>query len=92
MITGKVFADGKEMKTQLPDIKKGTSLNFQTEPLPNGKVRVSVQVDDKEVTLDWRANDKAGSEPPSPTSPDPSLPSFFFAMKFAQEHWKIGVE
>ena len=80
--------DGKEMKTKLPPIKKATTLTFQTEMLPNGKVRVSVQVDDKEVTLDWRVlvRSEKGLDPAQ------NSPSFYFALRFAQEHWKVGVE
>lgn len=86
---GNVFVDGQEMKTKLPPIRKGTTLTFQTEPLPNGKVRVSVQVDDKEVTLDWKV---PSLKVASFGSMQSSAPSFFFALRFAQEHWKIGVE
>ncbi|KAL8562546.1 hypothetical protein ACOMHN_045811 [Nucella lapillus] len=86
---GEVFVDGKEMKTKLPSIKKGTTLTFQTELLPNGKVRVSVQVDNKEVTLDWRAR---CLKDPDQEQRQTSSPSFYFAVRFAQEHWKIGVE
>ncbi|KAL8588929.1 hypothetical protein ACOMHN_012967 [Nucella lapillus] len=86
---GEVFVDGKEMKTKLPSIKKGTTLTFQTELLPNGKVRVSVQVDNKEVTLDWRAR---CLKDPDQEQRQTSSPSFYFALRFAQEHWKIGVE
>lgn len=80
-VAGNVFVDGHEMKTKLPPVRKGTTLTFQTESLPNGKVRVSVQVDDKEVTLDWKV----------PT-PGNFGHKFYFALRFAQEHWKIGVE
>lgn len=77
------------MKTKLPPIKKGTILTFQTEPLPNGKVRVSVQVDDKEVTLDWKVS---AFTMPGVALMESSTPSFYFALRFAQEHWKVGVE
>ncbi|KAK7493342.1 hypothetical protein BaRGS_00015468 [Batillaria attramentaria] len=87
---GNVFVDGQEMKTKLPPIRKGTTLTFQTEMLPNGKVRVSVQVDDKEVTLDWKVSSQAGVN--VGLMQNESVPSFFFALRFAQEHWKIGVE
>lgn len=86
---GEVFVDGNEMKTKLPSIKKGTTLTFQTELLPNGKVRVSVQVDNKEVTLDWRAH---CLKDPDHEPRETASPSFYFALRFAQEHWKIGVE
>ena len=91
-IAGTVFVDGNEMKTKLPPIKKGTTLTFQTEMLPNGKVRVSVQVDDKEVTLDWKANysNAVGFGPMQMMQPP--APAFYFALRFAQEHWKVGVE
>lgn len=101
---GNVFVDGQEMKTKLPPIRKGTTLTFQTESLPNGKVRVSVQVDDKEVTLDWKVLPltvgkigSAGNMGPtgntvSAVNMQASAPRFFFALRFAQEHWKIGVE
>ena len=80
------------MKTKLPPIKKGTTLTFQTEMLPNGKVRVSVQVDDKEVTLDWKANSSNSMGFGPMQMMQPPSPAFYFALRFAQEHWKVGVE
>lgn len=91
-IAGTVFVDGNEMKTKLPPIKKGTTLTFQTEMLPNGKVRVSVQVDDKEVTLDWKANSSNAVGFGPVQMMQPPAPAFYFALRFAQEHWKVGVE
>jgi hypothetical protein len=44
------------MKNRLPDLTKGSKLNIETEVLSNGKIRVSLEVQDKAVTFDWKIN------------------------------------
>lgn len=93
-VDGKVYVDGQEMKTKLPFWGKGSSVTFDTEVQPNGKVRVTVQVEEKEVTFDWNlpfiekymkdfTNEQNHSRPKE---------KFYFAMVFANEEWKVGVE
>ncbi|KAK6168986.1 hypothetical protein SNE40_020124 [Patella caerulea] len=97
-IDGTVYVDGNVMKMKLPPLKKGSAINFQTEPLPNGKVRVGIEVQEKEVTFDWKTG--SVTSPQSPTMPSMNLTvqrqysshNFYFAMKFAHEDWKVGVD
>ena len=90
-----MYVDGQEMKTKLPFWGKGSSVTVDTEVQPNGKVRVTVQVEEKEVTFDWNLpfiekymNEHYADEQ------DHSRPNekFYFAMVFANEEWKVGVE
>ena len=41
---------------KLAEIKKGSVVAFETEALPNGKVRVSVQHEDQALTFDWKVS------------------------------------
>ncbi|KAK0058945.1 cytokine receptor-like factor 3 isoform X1 [Biomphalaria pfeifferi] len=96
---GSVFVDGQEMATKLPEIKKGSVVAFQAERLPNGKVRVSVQTENKEVAFDWKVDLSNRSSGPlqmltAPVIGDSSnnKVGFFFGIKFSQEDWKIAVD
>ena len=92
-----MFLDGQEKLTKLPALKRGSLVTFETEVLASGKVRVTVEVDEKIVTFDW-------SLEKSKTSPEGLLSAIsmsegqgdkinlFFAMKFIAEGWRIGVE
>ncbi|XP_005101005.1 cytokine receptor-like factor 3 [Aplysia californica] len=96
---GSVYVNGQEMTMKLPEIRKGSIVAFQAELLPNGKVRVSVQHEDKELTFDWKI------EVPPPSSAGPSMLlgmgagepaedrlALYFGIKFSQEEWKIAVD
>lgn len=94
-VDGKVYVDGQEMKTKLPFWGKGSSVTFDTEVQPNGKVRVTVQVEEKEVAFDWNLpfiekymNEQYTKE----TNKCRPKETFYFAMVFANEDWKVGVE
>ncbi|XP_046361558.2 cytokine receptor-like factor 3 [Haliotis rufescens] len=97
---GKVYVDGQEMKTKLSPIVKGSVLTIKTEPLPNGKVRVSVEANDKEVTFDWKAEAPQGGAAGFSATPMQGMPlsrqfsahQLYFAMRFTHEDWKIAVE
>lgn len=93
-ISGVVFVDGNEMKTRLPPFVKGCTITFHTELLPNGKVRVSVEVKEKEVAFDWTI-DSPDTELSASFGAFPnmsSLKSFYFGVRFSHEDWKITVE
>ncbi|XP_041363481.1 cytokine receptor-like factor 3 [Gigantopelta aegis] len=98
-INGYVFVDGLEMKMRLPPLTKGSALTFQTEPLPNGKVRILVQIKDKEMAFDWKIEQPvdllnfAGlPQMGFPLQRQASANQMFFALKFSHEYWKVGVE
>ncbi|XP_052773791.1 cytokine receptor-like factor 3 [Mya arenaria] len=92
---GTVFIDGQEMKTRLPCLTRNSLVTIETEILPNGKVRASVQVGDKELTFDWKVGKQVtlgmiGGLGMSPLTE--SAPCFFFGMMFSHEDWKVSVE
>lgn len=92
---GTVFIDGQEMKTRLPGLSRNSSVSIETESLPNGKVRVSVQVEAKELTFDWKIDKHVtlgmiGGLGMTPLTE--STQCFFFGMIFSHEDWKVGVE
>ncbi|KAH9513082.1 Cytokine receptor-like factor 3 [Bulinus truncatus] len=96
---GHVFVDGQEMAMKLPEIKKGSSVAFQAEQLPNGKVRVSVQTEDKEVAFDWKLDVSNYCAQTLPLLKSPFMGDsadnkvgFYFGIKFSQEDWKIAVD
>jgi len=83
------------MKTRLPHLSRNSTVNIETELLPNGKVRVSVQVGDKELTFDWKVDKQVtlgmiGGMGMAPLTE--AGPSFFFGMIFSHEDWKVSVE
>ena len=84
---------------QLPEIKRGSIIGFETEAVSNNKVRINIQTEDKEVTFDWKI------EPNSPSAGDKGTPgfglagsetqeeqSFYFGVRFSQEDWKVAVD
>ena len=83
------------MKTRLPCLTRNSSISVETETLPNGKVRVSVQVGDKELTFDWKVDKLVtlgmiGGLGMTPLTE--STQCFFFGMIFSHEDWKVSVE
>lgn len=79
---------------KLPEIKKGSVVSFQAEELSNGKVRVSIQTEDKEVTFDWKVLNSSSSLGllSAPGDASNSHIAFYFGIKFSQEDWKIAVD
>ena len=100
MFSGSVFVNGQEMTMQLPEIKRGSIVAFEMEPVSNSKVRVNIQTEDKEVTFDWKV------EPTSPSVDDRGAfglagltgsnaqeeRAFYFGVRFSQEDWKVAVD
>lgn len=88
---GIIFVNGARMTTRLPSLKKNSVLVFQASRLHHssigggatgkggtGKFRVSISVDDKEVTFDWTAT----------VNEDDAL---FFGCVFEHTGWQLSV-
>ena len=77
---GAIIVNGNSMVTKLPALKKKSIVVFQASRLNNtsGKLRVSIAVDDKEVTYDWTTSTNAKDE-------------LFFACVFEHTGWKLSV-
>lgn len=82
------------MKTKLPMLTRGSAATIETEDLGNGKVRVSIEVEGKAVTFDWKVDQKADVERLMGLGMGPASTSvcLYFGMKFSHEDWKVGVE
>lgn len=91
---GTIFVNGQEMKNRLPDLNKGSKLNIETEVLSSGKIRVSLEVQDKAVTFDWKVNKNfdIGQLAGMGLGQGPSGQPLYFGLIFSHEHWKVGVE
>ena len=93
-----MFVDGQEMKTKLPQLKKGSLLVFETEELNNGKIRVSVELEEKMVTFDWKKEtnetevSSLGMMGMCIGQKDTRKTNLYFGMKFSHEGWKVIVE
>ena len=88
-----MFVDGQEMKTKLPPLVRNSIVTIGTQTLTNGKVRVSIEVEEKELTFDWKIDRHVTLNMIGGIGlQDDSTQKFFFAMQFSHEDWKIGVE
>ena len=74
---------------------------FDTEVLQSGKVRVSIEVDDRIATFDWSIETSTSTPVALPMATSlffsaneskEDIIKLYFAMKFASDDWKIGVE
>lgn len=93
--TGAVFIDGQEMKTRLPSLSRNSTVTIETESLASGKVRLCIQLEDKELTFDWKIDRQVtlgmiGGLGMTPLTE--SKQCFFFGMIFSHEDWKVSVE
>lgn len=68
------------MVTKLPVLKKNSVAVFHVTKEKSGKLRVSISIDEKEVTFDWTV--------PSIISDTNQL---FFACGFEQTGWQLSV-
>lgn len=75
---GIIHVNGVDMTTRLPPFKRGTQVSFEAHKvaMPN-KLRVSVSVDNKEVTLDWTLQNE--------------VEKLFFAICFGQSGWQVTI-
>lgn len=72
------------MVTRFPALTLGMSIIYHTEVLSaSGKVRVSLEVADKQVTFDWSTEFSKGK------SEDKKL---YFGACFKYPGWKVSVE
>ena len=76
---GLVYVNGICMTTRLPHFKRGTIIIFEVNQLTPGKVRVSISVDDKQVTFDWAIEEKD------------DCTKLYFAMGFQHSGWQVTV-
>lgn len=74
---GKVYVEGVEKATLLPEIKRGSKIMFSCNDVTEEKVRVNVDLSDKRVTYDWNVCCEK---------------DFYFFAKFGSSKWKIVVE
>jgi len=80
---GSIFVNGTRMTNKLPSLKKNSVVVFQASKLAKTscggkKFRVSISVDDKEVTFDWSTS--ANEEE-----------ALFFGCVFEHTGWQISV-
>ena len=75
-------------------MSKGSILTFETEVLQSGKVRVTIDIDEKIATFDWAIESEPSASASAVTFGEqkPKSIDLFFAMKFSSPGWKIGVE
>ena len=74
---GVVYVNGSQMTMRLPSFHRGTVVTFGSERLSEHKLRVSITVNDKQVTFDWPVTDKGDH--------------FYFAMGYQHSGWQITV-
>lgn len=74
---GIVYVNGTQMTTRLPPFKRGSVIAFDTNRVSEEKLRVSITVDDKQVTFDWHVVDKGDC--------------FYFAMGYQHSGWQVTV-
>jgi len=75
---GSIFVNGSPMVTKLPAIKRNSVAVFHASRHTSGKLRVSISVDDREVTFDW-------------TTVTNSNDALFFACGFEHTGWQLSV-
>ena len=75
---GIINVNGTNMTTRLPPFKRGTQISFEACKLSGRKLRVSVGVDNKEVTLDWALQNE--------------VEKLYFAMCFGQSGWQVTID
>lgn len=74
---GLIFVNGSPMVTKLPTIKRNSVAVFHASRHTAGKLRVSISVDDREVTFDWNIV----------TNSD----ALYFACGFEHTGWQLSV-
>ena len=81
------------MKTKLPPLVRNSLVTIETQTLTSGKVRVSVEVEEKELTFDWKIDRHITLNMIGGIGlQDCSSNKFFCALQFSHEDWKVGVE
>ncbi|XP_014664328.1 PREDICTED: cytokine receptor-like factor 3 [Priapulus caudatus] len=82
--SGQVYINGKEMVTRFPTLTAGMNIMYHTEVLPSvDKVRVSVEVAEKQVTFDWVTDFNRGKLDEK---------KLFFGACFKYPGWKLSVQ
>ena len=86
--SGAVYVDGQEKTTRLPPLTSGSTLTFDTEVMSSSKVRVTAEIDDKILTLDWTINEPGAGA----MMMEPQLPNLYFFALLHSPDWRVTVE
>ena len=84
--------DGQEKTTRLPQLKPGSMVSFDTEVLTSNKLRVTAEIDDKILTLDWSIENATPHGTPMPMMSQPDTNYLYFFARFENDDWKLCVE
>jgi len=77
---GAIFVNGLQMVTKLPALKKNSIIIFHVSKEKSGKLRVTISIDNKEVTFDWTVS-----------STNEINDKLFFASGFEHTGWQVSV-
>lgn len=75
---GTIYINGLPMVTKFPSIKRNSVIIFHASRQSEGKLRISISIDDKEVTFDWSTS----------TNEKDAL---YFACGFEHTGWQLSV-
>jgi hypothetical protein len=87
---GHVYVDGQDKTTRLPQLKQGSVVSFDTEVITSNKLRVTAEIDDKILTLDWLIEDAPSSIMLMMSQPETKY--LYFFVRFGNDDWKVCVE
>ena len=85
---GNIHINGTVMTTKLPPLKRGSDITFQCNRIVPGKLRVTISVEDKEVTFDFTTVD----EEDEAEDDDDFENVLDFACGFEHTGWQITVK
>ncbi|XP_056632696.1 cytokine receptor-like factor 3 [Diorhabda sublineata] len=74
---GKIWVDGVEKSTVLPEFHRGSKVTFMCSKVNDNKIRIDIDSKDKRVTYDWLV---------------PCDTKMYFVAHFSSSKWKIMVE
>jgi len=74
---GVVYVNGTPMTTRLPQLKRASVVVFEASRVSKDKLRVSITMNDKQVTFDWQGDSEGDG--------------FYFAMGFQHSGWQVTV-
>ncbi|XP_047143599.1 cytokine receptor-like factor 3 isoform X1 [Hydra vulgaris] len=75
---GTIFVNGLPMVTKLPALKRGSVMLCHASRQSSGKLRVTISIDDKEVTFDWSTQSE-------------HYDALYFACGFEHTGWQVSV-
>ena len=75
---GTIFVNGLPMVTKLPALKRSSVMLCHASRQSSGKLRVTISIDDKEVTFDWSTQSE-------------HYDALYFACGFEHTGWQVSV-